>query len=562
MRQVRDRTYESVLHESRMVWREMLSRVDVEDAGPTSEQASRRLTIFYTGLYRSLLFPRRLDEVDPNGKVLHYSPYDQQGRTREGYCVTDNGFWDTFRTCYTVLALAYPDHLDKIVQGWLNAYREGGWLPQWSSPGYRSAMVGTFSDNVIADAVLKDVLSADWLDHAFAALSQDAFVQGDSGRGKKDYAFYDANGYIGDDAGVSDEVSLTLDYGFADYAAACAFAKMGKSTEAGKLRARSHKAVGALFDEQTGLMRPKSRAGSFTSNFSPNRWGYGYVEGSPWHHSFPPYDLRELSRLHGSAEKLAHKIHEMLVTPSFFQAGSYGGEIHEMTEMRAFAMGQYGHNNQPSHHILHLLLSLDGSRQECAAPECDDAHPECLTSSKTLLTAADNSAPFCARLVGESAVHDVLERGYGVEHYAGDEDNGEMGAWYVLSALGLFEPAPGTDYGYALGSPLFRRVAIWRGVARGSSDTPTLLIESRKAGTLAVRHVQRVLLDGAEIGTLSHQVTLRRRSILPVGIESNRIESAFHTCQCCGTKRRCVVLLCLAAIYAVTSLSSGSAERP
>jgi hypothetical protein len=77
-----------------------------------------------------------------------------------------------------------------------------------------------------------------------------------------------------------------------------------------------------------------------------------------------------------------------------------------------------------------------------------------------------------------------------------------------------------------------------------------------------VRHVQRVLLDGAEIGTLSHQVTLRRRSILPVGIESNRIESAFHTCQCCGTKRRCVVLLCLAAIYAVTSLSSGSAERP
>jgi hypothetical protein len=149
-----------------------------------------------------------------------------------------------------------------------------------------------------------------------------------------------------------------------------------------------------------------------------------------------------------------------------------------------------------------------------------------------------------------------------VEHYAGDEDNGEMGAWYVLSALGLFEPAPGTDYGYALGSPLFRRVAIWRGVARGSSDTPTLLIESRKAGTLAVRHVQRVLLDGAEIGTLSHQVTLRRRSILPVGIESNRIESAFHTCQCCGTKRRCVVLLCLAAIYAVTSLSSGSAERP
>lgn len=506
--QVARRPYDAVLAESRMVWRRMLSRIDVVDAGGVSAQAARRLTIFYTGLYRSLLFPRRLDELDERGKRVHYSPFDPQGKVHDGPMATDNGFWDTFRTCYTLLALAYPDELAPIIDGWLNAFREGGWLPQWSSPGYRSAMVGTFSDNIVADAVLKDVIAKD---HplAYEALRRDAFAGGGhSGHGKQAYETYDRNGYFSDDGpdAPADHVSLTLDYGFADASTACAFEKMGKSADAKRLRERSLVALRAHFDSQSGLMRPKDSGGRFSNNFDATRWGFGYVEGSPWHHSFPPYAPRELAKLHGSEEKLARKIHEMLVTPGTFGTGSYGQQIHEMTEMRAFALGQYGHNNQPSHHILHLLLTLGGMPSPgCAAPECDEAHSECLPANLTIARAAAASeGRFCARSVAEAALHDVLERGYGTEHYAGDEDNGEMGAWYVLTALGLFEPAPGTLNGYALGSPLFRRVAIWRGLdgdrARQGGSTPTLTIESRRAGTLAVRHVARVLLDGADVG--------------------------------------------------------------
>lgn len=127
------------------------------DPGSVSEKSARYLTIFYTGLYRALTFPRRIDEVDSSGNLNHYSPYDPHGRTHAGPLVTDNGFWDTYRTVYPLLSLLYPDQLGIIVQGWLNAYKEGGWLPSWASPGYRNCMVGTFADVVISDAIVKDV---------------------------------------------------------------------------------------------------------------------------------------------------------------------------------------------------------------------------------------------------------------------------------------------------------------------------------------------------------------------------------------------------------------------
>merc|ERR1719195_1394459 len=139
-----------------------------------TEQTIRRVGQFYTGLYRALLFPRRLDEIDSTGKVVHYSPYDPQGGIHDGVLVTDNGLWDTFRTVYPLLALAYPEEAGLIMAGWLNAFREGGWLPEWSSPGYRSCMVGTYLDVTIADAVLKG-LTGIVHELAWKALAKDSF---------------------------------------------------------------------------------------------------------------------------------------------------------------------------------------------------------------------------------------------------------------------------------------------------------------------------------------------------------------------------------------------------
>jgi putative alpha-1,2-mannosidase len=197
-------------------------------------------------------------------------------------------------------------------------------------------------------------------------------------------------------------------------------------------------------------MVPKDRNGRASNRFNPVEWGNGFTEGNSWHHSFPPYAVScaadptsskikgfdcngGLISLHGSKEKLLEKLHQLVNAESNFQAGSYGQEIHEMTEMRAFAMGQYGHNNQPVHHIL-FLFSLLGDHEST-----------------------------------QRYVRYVLDRAYGEDFYAGDEDNGEQGAWFVLAALGLYPVTPGLP-SYVLSSPIFPHVRISRSDDVGDSN--------------------------------------------------------------------------------------------
>jgi hypothetical protein len=197
-------TFESLKAEAREEWRSLMGRVDVKDPGGVvvgssssdvsssggtdsqgtgnagesvgehEEHSERHLTVFYTGLYRALTFPRQIQEIDANGKMVHYSPYAPRGGVREGPLCTDNGFWDTFRTVYPLLSLLYPDKLGQIIQGWLNAYKEGGWIPGWASPGYRESMVGTYGDVVISDAIVKKVPGFE-VRVAWEALHRDSF---------------------------------------------------------------------------------------------------------------------------------------------------------------------------------------------------------------------------------------------------------------------------------------------------------------------------------------------------------------------------------------------------
>ena len=117
--------FDDVAKAAKDTWHHMLKRADVIDPGKDTGRTHNYLTIFYSGLARALAFPRRLDEIDANGKVVHYSPYDPNGGVYYGISVTDNGFWDTFRTVYPMLSLIYPEHLGDIIQGWLSAYKEG-----------------------------------------------------------------------------------------------------------------------------------------------------------------------------------------------------------------------------------------------------------------------------------------------------------------------------------------------------------------------------------------------------------------------------------------------------
>lgn len=421
-----ERTFDELVLESKAEWNELLSRVEIEDTGfeVGSAEETESLELFYSNLYRSLLFPRHFHETAEDGSPYHYSPYDPEGGIHEGVLVTDNGFWDTHRTVYPLLNTIFPDKAGIIYDGWVNAYLEGGWLPKWASPGYRGCMVGTFADVVLADAIVKGIEGFD-VQAAYEGMLKDSFESiDDSARGKVGLSFYDELGYIPVDqeiAGAS--VSRTMDFAYADFAVAEAARVLGDEANATILLGRANNFKN-LYSPDSNLMQPRLENGDFEEDFDPKRWGGPFTEGAAWHHSFPPFDGDALAELHGGAANLGAKLTEFMTTPETYRIGGYGIQIHEMVEMSMLHMGQYQHGNQPVHHILYMF-----------AAAAEDRHST------------------------EFWVRETLKKAYSMTSYAGDEDNGEMSAWYVFSSLGFYPMVPGKNE-FVLGSPLFRSAKI------------------------------------------------------------------------------------------------------
>ena len=239
---------------------------------------------------------------------------------------------------------------------------------------------------------------------------------------------------------------------YADFAIAEAARTLGKTNDETRFRNRAKKAYQSVFDSRTKLMSPRSR-NSGVQNQDGVKWGGAFTEGAPWHHTFSvAYDVDGLAELFGSKQNLLDALQKMMDTPSTFNHGSYGQDIHEMIEFRDAGMGQYAANNQPMHSVLYLF-SAAGDR------------------SRT-----------------EAWVRAAMEHVFGPDFYQGDEDNGEMGSWYVLSALGIFPLAPGTDR-WILGSPLFRDVKIVYPKDLGR-DSITILAENNSRDHVLVRSVK------------------------------------------------------------------------
>ena len=413
-RELAGQSIEDIRRSGREEWNDLLGRILIE----TKDVDQART--FYSCLYRTLLFPRMLDEIDAAGHVVHYSPYDGQRHT--GLLCTDNGFWDTHRTVYPLLALIYPDKLCAILTGWLNACRQAGWSPKWASPGLRDCMIGTHFDAVVADAVVKGV--TDWdVESAYAYLWKDATVPSEDGRfGRRGLADYIRLGYVPTDS-TPYSVSRTLDFAYDDFCIAQVAAYLGRATEEDMLRRRAQ-SYENVFDASVGFMRGRRSDGTWSGPFDEFTWGDPYVEGGPWQHVFNvQHDPEGLMDLFGGAEALCRKLDKMLSTPPLYKTGAYGYEIHEMTEMALAGFGQYAHSNQPVHNNL-FLYALAG-------------HP-----SKTSYW-----------------VRKVAEELYSPDYLPGDEDNGEMSAWYVFATLGLYPYCPGKPE-YVQFAPLVTRAII------------------------------------------------------------------------------------------------------
>lgn len=410
--------FEATKAQGRKAWNEALSAVSVED------DDLDHLRTFYSCLYRSLLFPRDLSEINAEGQRVHYSPYN--GEVRPGYLFGDTGFWDTFRSQFALIDLLYPETAAAMQEGLVNAYLESGFLPEWSSPGHRDCMVGNNSASVVAEAYIKGIRGYD-IETLWEALVHDAhaYLPG-SASGRRGWELYDSLGYVPCDCGINENAARTLEYSYDDWAIWRLGKELGKSEEELQTYKKAALNYRNLFNEQYSLMAGRNSDGSFPKEFSALKWGGDFTEGNSLHYTWSVFhDIAGLIDLMGGEQKFCAAIDNIFEMPPHFDDSYYGFTIHEIREMQVMNSGNYAHGNQPIQHVLYLY---DWGLQPWKAQE---------------------------------HIRDVMERFYTPtpDGYCGDEDNGQTSAWYVFSALGFYPVCPASGE-YALGTPLFKKATI------------------------------------------------------------------------------------------------------
>ena len=446
-REIAKDDFDATKSKSKAAWNKQLSKILVE--GGTQEQ----VRTFYSCLYRTLQFPQRLYEFDAQNKMVHYSPYN--GKTLPGYMFGGTGFWDTFRALYPFLNFAYPQINKEMQEGLINDYKEGGFLPEWSSPGFADIMVGNNSASVVADAYLKGLRGYD-INTLYEALKHGANNEGPmTAVGRKGVEYYNTLGYIPYDVKINENAARTLEYAYDDftiYKLAKALNAPKEEIELYKKRSLNYK---NLFDPETKLMRGKNKDGNFQKPFNPLKWGDAFTEGNSWHYSWSVFhDIEGLKTLMGGNEMFVTMLDSVFKMPPLFDDSYYGGVIHEIREMQIMNMGQYAHGNQPIQHMIYLY--------NYAGQPWKTQH----------------------------WVREVMNRLYKPtpDGYCGDEDNGQTSAWYVFSAMGFYPVCPGTDQ-YVLGTPLFKKVTV-------SLDNGRKLTITAPGTSEKNKYVQEVKING------------------------------------------------------------------
>lgn len=419
LKEAKDKDFDNLVAEGRDAWNDVLGRVAIEDENLDNKRK------FYSCLYRSTLFPRKFYEIDSSGTPVHYSPYN--GEVLNGYMYTDTGVWDTFRCLFPLLNLFYPSVSLEMQEGFLNAYRESGFFPEWCSPGHRECMVGNNSASVLADAWIKGIKVSDpetlWKGLVHGANNVHPQVKS---TGRIGHEYYNTLGYVPYDVDINENAARTLEYAYDDWCIYQLGKSLGKSESELEIYARRAMNYQNLFDKEYSLMRGRNADGSFAEPFSPLKWGDAFTEGNAWHYTWSVFhDPEGLKQLMGGENRFVAMLDSVFSVPPVYDDSYYGFPIHEIREMTVMNMGNYAHGNQPIQHMIYLYDWTD--------------HPW-----KT-----------------QYHVREVMDRMYSAtpDGYCGDEDNGQTSAWYVFSALGFYPVTPASDQ-YALGSPLFRKAVL------------------------------------------------------------------------------------------------------
>ena len=419
MKELGNDNLEQIKQKGQKAWNQVLGKIEVE--GGNLDQ----YRTFYSCLYRSLLFPRKFYELDEAGKPVHYSPYN--GQVLPGYMFTDTGFWDTFRCLFPLLNLMYPSMNKEMQEGLINTYKESGFFPEWASPGHRDCMIGNNSASVLADAYLKGIKVED------VKTLYEGLIHGTknvhptvSSTGRRGYEYYNKLGYVPYDVKINENTARTLEYAYNDwciYQLAKELKRPEKEIQLFAKRAMNYKNV---FDKDSKLMRGKNEDGTFQSPFSPLKWGDAFTEGNSWHYSWSVFhDPQGLIDLMGGKDMFITMLDSVFSVPPVFDESYYGQVIHEIREMTIMNMGNYAHGNQPIQHMIYLYnyAGQPWKTQQYVAH---------------ILTNLYNNS---------------------FSGYAGNDDCGEMSAWYIFSAMGFYPVNPANGI-YVIGCPLLEETCI------------------------------------------------------------------------------------------------------
>ena len=395
--------FEKTIADAKAAWNKELNKVKVY----TADEASKK--IFYTSLYHTLFAPSEFCDV--NGD---YYGADKQMHKGEGFVnYTTFSLWDTYRAAQPLMTILHSEKMSDIINTMLHIHQQQGKLPVWHLMGCETnCMVGNPGVPVVADAILKDIKGFD-TELAFKALKESSMLPERGMEHRIEYGFIPADK-------MTEAIAYDMEYAIADWAVAQAAQKLGKQEDYEYFLKRS-KSYKNYFDASTGFMRGKMLDGSWRTPFSPYASSHrddDYCEGNAWQYTWlVPHDVEGLVECFGSKEAFVNKL------DSLFLANGDMGEA--SSPDISGLIGQYAHGNEPSHHTVYLY-TLVGQPWKTA------------DRIKEILHTMYTDQP---------------------DGLSGNEDVGQMSAWYILSSFGFYqvEPAGGK---FVFGYPNFDKVEI------------------------------------------------------------------------------------------------------
>ena len=413
-------------------WNAQLAKVKIT----TQDEVARR--IFYTGLYHTMVAPSEFCDVNGDYRGADGAVHRNPGHTT----YTTFSLWDTYRAAMPLMTILHPDRMPDIVNTMLAIADEQGRLPVWHLWGNETdCMVGNPGIPVVADAIVKGIGGFD-RERAFEAIRRTA-MNPDRGNGLRI-----KYGYIPCDL-FNEAVAYDMEYALADGAAARAAEALGRGEDARYFTERSH-SYRNYFDPSTGFMRGRDSRRGWRTPFNPfasTHRADDYCEGNAWQYTWlAPHDVAGLESCFGSRARMLGKLDSLFTVSSVIEGAETSPDISGL-------IGQYAHGNEPSHHILYLYTML-GQPWKTAE------------KVREVLTTLYHDRP---------------------DGLSGNEDVGQMSAWYILSSLGMYEVEPAGGR-YWFGSPLFDRAEI--AVPGG---TFTIVAENNSSEN---KYIRRVWLNG------------------------------------------------------------------